>query len=151
MLRKMTLIAAAAVALSTLSDTDGFARGGGHGGGFGGMRGSALGRGAASFGMATQLGIGAMGAAMATQQRIIPPSSIPGPQINVPQTGNPVARSTLSSFGPDIGPAPGYGYAGGSRWQPSQSQLPRDIRIKEGSISAYEKAVDQKLNICRGC
>jgi hypothetical protein len=81
MYRKMMMIGIAAAALSAGFDvTAAFARGGGHAG--------------AGF----RLGRASTGAAMATQQRMIPPSTNPGPQISLPQPGNPLSQSTLPSY-----------------------------------------------------
>jgi hypothetical protein len=153
MLRKMAVIAAAAAVVSMgPSATDVLARGGGgHGGGFGGMRGGALGGGLVGSTLSPGIGIASQGAAMATQQRLAPPSTTPSLQISIPKTSNPVPLSIPSSTGQFLGPAPGYGAAGGSHFQPSQSQLPPDLRRTTGSVSEADKAVDRVLNICRGC
>jgi hypothetical protein len=113
--------------------TDGFARGGGRGGAPSGL----------GVGKATQ------GAAMATQQRLTPLSTPPGPQIGVPHTGNPLSQSTLSTHPATMGP--GSSAADGGHLQPTQSELPEDVRKKEGSISASDRALDRVLTICRGC
>jgi hypothetical protein len=140
MLRKSTVFAAVVAVLSIGLDTaDGFAQvGGGRAGG---------GVGSARSGAPGAVGTASQGAAMATQQRMAPPSVTPGPQISVPSTGNPVSQSTLSRLPAAVGPAPGYGAAGGGR----PGQLPSDVRSREGRISTYDRAVDRDLNICKGC
>ena len=35
--------------------------------------------------------------------------------------------------------------------QPTETQLPPDVRQSEDSISEQAKALDKKLTICRGC
>ena len=106
MLRKIMMVATAAVALSTgLRVPDGFARGGSHA--------------AARAGLG--LGRASAGAAMATQQPVRSLPTIPGPHIRVPQTGNPVSQSTLSRNPAITGD---HAAADGGHWQPTQSHLP---------------------------
>jgi hypothetical protein len=136
MYRKMMMVGVAVATLSAgLDVTAGFARGGGHGGG-------------GHAGTAFRLGRESTGAAMATQQRMIPLSTNPGPQISLSHSANPLSQSTLSSHPVMTGSGPA---ADGGHWQPNQSELPPSVRENEGKISVYQKAFDRALTICRGC
>jgi hypothetical protein len=133
MSEKMLMVVVSAAALLTgLGVTDVFARGGGRGGAA-----SGLGLGAAS-----------QGAAMATQQRVIPLSTPRSGQMSIPRVGNPLSQSTLSTP-PATGPR--FDAADGGHWQPTPSQLPQNVRNSEGSISGSDRALDKALTICRGC
>src|SRR5205085_262669 len=116
---------------TTLAQAQGGGGGAGGGGG-GGAAGGAAGRGggaSATGSAATPQGTGtaAQGAAMNTQQRVTTPSTSPGQQISVPQTGDAGRQSTLPNPSPPIGPATG---GSGPRAQTSQSQLPPDVLSK---------------------
>ena len=52
---------------------------------------------------------------------------------------------------PPVNPAIGAWEAPIGHRQPTESELPSDVRQSEGSISEQAKALDKKLNICRGC
>jgi hypothetical protein len=86
---------------------------------------------------------------MATQERLAPAARPSGQPLSLPAPSNPLNQSTLATRPVDA--FPGAAAADGGHWQPTLSQLPSAARKTEGSISATEKAVDSKLNICRGC
>jgi hypothetical protein len=112
------------------------------------------------------LGTASQGAALATQQRVIPPS-VPGPPVSIPPVGNPLSQSTLPPYPDSISevplwrsPADEYG---------EKPRRARHARKKKGSITisgkshnnkrsvkelhqeSSAKPIHEEFNICRGC
>jgi hypothetical protein len=52
---------------------------------------------------------------------------------------------------PPVNPAIGAWEAPIGHRQPTESELPPDVRQSEDSISELAKGLDKKLTICRGC
>src|ERR1700730_2036781 len=112
------------------------------------------------------LGTASQGAALATQQRVIPPPA-PGPPIPIPPVGNPLSQPTLPPYSDSIGEVPLW------RLPPDEygekPRRARHARKKKGSItisgksqnnmrSAKElrkessaKPIHEEFSICRGC